>query len=248
MAMEKRTLEILIIEDNFTDMRYCRDLIKGMLQEAKIFCAGSSQEGLDILAKQKIDLLLIDVVLPDVSGFKLATIIRSKPQYRFIKIVFITGKQADQLRVFKYFHCYDFLTKPYTAAEFRRRMQPLFEGLQLQHEAPAKEKMVVLRTKTEIFLVEYKTICYAESTGRKIHVVTNNQTYKQIDIGLNQFIQEVNHAKFRKCHKSFAVNTDNIKEIVKTSGRTWEIHFDENGQISCPLSRTYQKDISSVLA
>lgn len=233
-----RELQILIVEDNFDDMEYCSKIIEAMPMEKILFRVGNSKSALQILSKQAIDIAFIDVILPDMNGFKLARRIREIKEYQFLNIIFITGKQADQLNVFKRLHCYDFITKPFSKKEFLQRVYPLLQGICNQKQLPPaqKEKLIFIQTDA-MLLIKFDDVYYAEAQGRTIQLITRNGTFQQVKMSLKDFISYVNHPDFQRSHRSFAVNINNIVKIQSCAPRVWNIYF--NDEISCMLSKTY---------
>lgn len=84
---------ILIIDDEPDIIRKA----KYALEEAgyDIWLAQDGSSGMDKLKKFKPDLILLDLVLPDQSGFKVAQEIKSKDEYRHIPIVAISLKKDE---------------------------------------------------------------------------------------------------------------------------------------------------------
>ena len=103
--------------------------IKNVLQSDKdvkynIFTALSAYEGLDILIKYKIDLILLDVMMPEIDGFTAAKMIKSNKRTRDIPIIFVTAKK-DDVTIEK---CYevggrDYITKPFNTTELLKRVE-----------------------------------------------------------------------------------------------------------------------------
>ena len=68
--------------------------LKSLLQTQKnivSFEALNSKEALSLLLTQKIDLILLDVQMPDINGFELAKIIKSNKKTKDIPIIFVTA-------------------------------------------------------------------------------------------------------------------------------------------------------------
>src|SRR6185312_4446101 len=59
--------------------------------------AKSADEALQILLKNEIAVVLIDVCMPDLDGFELASIIRNHPRYQDVAIIFISAIQISDL-------------------------------------------------------------------------------------------------------------------------------------------------------
>jgi len=55
----------------------------------KVFCAGNGKEALDVLQHETIDILLTDIIMPEMDGYELANILKEK--YPEIKIQLISG-------------------------------------------------------------------------------------------------------------------------------------------------------------
>ncbi len=84
---------ILVVEDTLTDQQ----LIGGVLQTEGhwVITAASEKEAIDRIAQAKPDLILLDVVLPDRSGFELCRDLRDKPETQQIPIVMCSSKGSN---------------------------------------------------------------------------------------------------------------------------------------------------------
>jgi len=57
--------------------------------------AGSGEESLEIIAKHIPDLVLLDIMLPGIDGYEVCEIIRLNPEWKKMKIIFLTAKGRD---------------------------------------------------------------------------------------------------------------------------------------------------------
>ncbi len=115
---------ILCIDDMATNLF----VLESVLKETKdalydVVVAQSAHAGLDILLKQKIDLILLDVMMPDVDGFLCAKMIKSNKKTKDIPIIFITANK-DDATIEK---CYevggsDYVNKPFNSVELLNRV------------------------------------------------------------------------------------------------------------------------------
>jgi CheY-like chemotaxis protein len=83
----------------------------------------SADAGLKILLKQKIDLILLDVMMPELDGFQAAKIIKSNKKTKDIPILFVTAKKDDETIEM----CYkvggsDYINKPFNPTELLTRI------------------------------------------------------------------------------------------------------------------------------
>jgi len=65
----------------------------------RLLQAQGGQETLDMLAKERIDLLLLDVMMPGISGFDVLAQLRSLPTYRHIPVILITAANEPEYRL-----------------------------------------------------------------------------------------------------------------------------------------------------
>lgn len=108
-----KTLEqtILIVDDDKTN----RKMLKELLQEqAKIIFAKNGEQAKDLARKHIPDLILLDVVMPDLSGFDVIELLKSDPETINISVIFITGlaNDDDEERGFNLGGC-DYIYKPF---------------------------------------------------------------------------------------------------------------------------------------
>ncbi|HEY9625569.1 MAG TPA: response regulator [Crinalium sp.] len=88
MNMKSKT--VLIVEDSRADQR----LIEGILRQVGLMvtCVDSAEQALNWIAQKTPDLMVVDVVMPGISGFDLCRQIRSNPATERIPVVFCTSK------------------------------------------------------------------------------------------------------------------------------------------------------------
>ncbi|WP_082337663.1 response regulator transcription factor [Lysinibacillus sp. FJAT-14745] len=110
---------ILIVDDE-QDMR---NLIEMMLHNAKIetLTAASGTEAYDIIVREKIDLVLLDVMMPHEDGFAVCQSIRAMSN---IPIIFLTARDANEDKVKGLtIGGDDYIVKPFTNDELVARIQ-----------------------------------------------------------------------------------------------------------------------------
>lgn len=57
--------------------------------------AQSGDEALEVIPKENPDLILLDIMLPGIYGFEVCEIVKLKPEWKHIKIIFMTAKRRD---------------------------------------------------------------------------------------------------------------------------------------------------------
>jgi CheY-like chemotaxis protein len=103
---------ILIVDDNPQNLELLEVYVEGM-PEVRTTSASNGVEALEIIAKDRPDLILLDIMMPKMSGFELCKQLKANPKTRDIVIIMVTAlnETADIERATE---CGtdDYLTKP----------------------------------------------------------------------------------------------------------------------------------------
>jgi len=115
---------ILYIDDIKTNLFTMESVIENLADELyDVVTAESAMSGLEILLKQKVDLILLDVMMPEIDGFEAAKMIKSNKKTKNIPIIFLTAKNDDKTIE----SCYnlggnDYINKPFNQVELLARI------------------------------------------------------------------------------------------------------------------------------
>jgi two-component system sensor histidine kinase/response regulator len=136
---------LLIVDDEQRNLR----LLEGMLyaEPYELVLARSGVEALEIVRDNPPDLILLDVMMPGMSGFEVCKRIKSDPELRMIPIVMVTALSdvSDRIEAMQA-GADDFLSKPIDAAELIVRVRSLVRIRQLyvDVERITKHKLQVM--------------------------------------------------------------------------------------------------------
>jgi phosphoserine phosphatase RsbU/P len=114
--------KLLIVEDSVTDQLVLASIIEGA--GYAVYCANSAEVALEILSREMIDLVLLDLMLPGVSGFDFIQQIRAQPNYDNVPIIVQSGNDDmdSKMRAFK-LGVADYITKPFQSTEVLARLK-----------------------------------------------------------------------------------------------------------------------------
>jgi len=113
------TRKVLIVEDNELNMKLFEDLL--MANNCEVFKADDGRKVLDIAHKNKPDLILMDIQLPEVSGLEVTAWIRDDDELKHIPVVAVTAfaMKGDEEKMLDG-GCQDYISKPISVMEFIR--------------------------------------------------------------------------------------------------------------------------------
>ncbi|EPF09117.1 MULTISPECIES: response regulator transcription factor [Bacillus] len=114
-----KNYQILVVEDD----QEIQELIKQFLmtQQYKVIVASDGLEGMKQFNKQSFDLILLDVMMPNLNGFEVAKMIRSQSNIPIIMLTALEEEQ-DQMKGFD-LGIDDYITKPFSFHVLMRRVE-----------------------------------------------------------------------------------------------------------------------------
>ncbi|MCL2725453.1 MAG: response regulator transcription factor [Polyangiaceae bacterium] len=139
---------ILVIEDE-PDIQ---DILDYNLREKghKVFIAGKGEEGLRLAQEKKPDLVLLDLMLPDMPGTKICKVLKSDPATRNVQVVMLTAKGEEIDRVVGFeLGADDYVVKPFSVRELLLRVQAILRRAQGEQEAASGFQFGRLRVDRE---------------------------------------------------------------------------------------------------
>ncbi len=119
---------ILVVDDQSNNLKVIASVLGS---DYSLSIANSGVNALKILENNMPDLILLDIMMPDMDGFEVCRRIKSNERIRHIPVIFLTAK-TDIDDIIKGFRCgaVDYITKPFNATEVDARVQ---NHLKLKH-------------------------------------------------------------------------------------------------------------------
>jgi len=113
---------VLIVDDTPIQLKVVISIIER--QDIEVTTATSGQEALDLIESNPPDLILLDIVMPEMDGYEVCTRIKNSPAHADIPILFLTGRDEseDIIRAFDAGGA-DYVTKPVNPSELVARIK-----------------------------------------------------------------------------------------------------------------------------
>lgn len=107
--------KILIVDDEIQLVEMVRIRLEAAGYE--VIAAYDGQEGLDKAKKDKPDLIILDLMLPKMDGYKVCGLLKNDSRYSKIPIIMFTARaQEDDMKLGKELGAEEYLTKPFEPA------------------------------------------------------------------------------------------------------------------------------------
>ncbi len=126
-------MRVLIVDDNPKALIIAKArLIKEGLD---VVCAGGGKQCLEIVRKERLDLILLDIDMPDISGFEVCSILKKDEILCMVPVIFLTAADDNGNRIKGLdLGAVDYVTKPFDSFELRARVRAALRTKNLQDQ------------------------------------------------------------------------------------------------------------------
>ena len=133
--------KILVVDDTEPNLRLVRALLTGAGYE--VLTASGGGEGIAAATRENPDLILLDIMMPDLTGFEVCQRLRAAPETRQTPIVFLTAlhEMEDHMRAVDVGGD-DVLTKPINKLELLLRVKSLLRVRELMTELQEQRGLI----------------------------------------------------------------------------------------------------------
>jgi PAS domain S-box-containing protein len=138
---------VLIVDDNADLRRYVARLLSTQFE---VITAADGATALEIVQREKPDLVLSDVMMPRLDGFGLLSAIRSRPELATIPVILLSARAGEESRIEGLdAGADDYLVKPFSGRELMARVNVHLQMARIRGHAQERERE--LRTRAEEF-------------------------------------------------------------------------------------------------
>lgn len=192
----------------------------------------------------QVDLVFLDINMPNLDGMELAKIInrfKVKPE-----IIFVSAHREYAHDAFEV-EAFDYLLKPYSTDRITRLLMKLENKLSNMGEQAKnlKDGKITLNNGEKILVLKMEDITFVRANERKTEVFFKNEKFNA-NIKFSDLEEKINSKNFFKSHRSYLVNLDKIKEIDLWFNNTFLLTM-ENTNEKVPVSRSFVHKFKEVM-
>ena len=164
--------------------------------------------GGEYLKNSPVDLLFLDINMPDISGIQLARSLEQRPM-----IIFTTAYKKFAFEGFE-LEALDYLLKPIDAKRFARAVEKAIEYYKYKNATPKKqESSLYVYSEYRMIRINLDDIEYIESMEDYIKIHQQNAKTVLTLMPLKKVLEKLPADKFQRVHRSFIVAVDKIRSI-----------------------------------
>ncbi len=165
-------------------------------------------KAMEYLQHEPVDLLFLDIKMPDISGIDLLNCLNKKPM-----VIFTTAYSEHAVESFE-LDAIDYLLKPFALTRFIKACNKANEIYNLRNSSVDKKTYLFLKTGYEQLRVNFEDICYLEATGNYVNFVLKDKTILS-RMTITEVEAMLPAGQFIRIHRSFIAALNKIDKIER---------------------------------
>lgn len=196
------------------------------------------QEALEFVINERVDLIFIDIQMPDLTGIEFTRALTGGP-----RVVFTTAYEKYALEGFK-LDVVDYLLKPFSYDEFLKAVGKAARLIRVeqgeQEKVESNSEFLFLKSDYKIRRINFNDILYIEGLKDYVKVYTAGTPRPVLSLITMKLLEaKLPPAKFMRVHRSFIVNLERVETIERS-----RIVF---GKTYIPVSEQYREKFQEFL-
>lgn len=229
-------MDCIIVDDN----NMARTAVKFLISQVDFLtlkkeCA-SPVEAFNYLNAENVDLIFLDVEMPEMTGIELIKNLNKRPI-----IILITSKKDYAVEAFE-LNVADYLLKPVTLPRFMAavdKAKEIFDNKDAEIEINEQEKeYIFVRSNSALNKIKLNGILYIQALGDYVNIYTSVKRVT-VHCTLKSIEEKLGSAKFFRLHRSFLVAINHIDKVEEGN-----VYLGEH---IVPIGEPYKKELLAKL-
>ncbi len=232
-------IRVLVMDD---DPHICEMIRMGLARDGmSVVSACDGGEGVELLNSERFDVVVLDIMMPQVDGWMALMDIRSNPSTSKIPVIMVTAKTQDQAKILAFKQgAQQYVTKPFNIAELSARIESLARGIGgLAIAGPsttdAEFRKLAVRKGGRTVLLDLGDIVLLSARNKSTYAHTYENQYL-VDMTLGELEDRLSRESFVRVHRSHLVNLNKIKEILRVDG-SYVVVASDRDETHIPVAR-----------
>ena len=221
-------MNCIIVDDD----PFSRKILKDFIDQTDLLTivaeCSSAVEAVNLLAKEKVDLMFLDIKMPEMTGMELIKNLEHKPL-----IILITGFEEFALEAFEY-NVTDYIVKPLNYARFSKAVERANE-LYKNQIVGISENDFFVKSSGALIKINSEEILWIEALENYI-VINTTEDKHTVHMTMKALEEKLPAEEFIRVHRSYFVRKDKIESITEDGIVI--------GKKLIPVGRTYKKELN----
>lgn len=183
-------------------------------------------EATDVLSKEKVDLMFVDINMPDLNGLDFVKTLARRPY-----VVFTTAYSEYAIDGFKV-EAVDYLLKPFSMADLMQASDKVRRRMEETVASTSEEDSMFVKCEFRTVKVRFADIRYIEGMSEYVKIYLDSEPKPLMPLLSMKRMEEALPKQFMRVHKSFIVNLDKVVDVQRQ-----RIVF---GEVYIPVGESYK--------
>jgi DNA-binding LytR/AlgR family response regulator len=167
----------------------------------------SALEAAEFIMKEKVDLIFLDIMMPEMTGMQfLKSLSSNHPQ-----IIFITSEKQFAAEAFEY-EVTDFLIKPVSDERFLKAVMRASTNFNSSISSRESSKYIFVKVNGNFVKIDLSDILYVEALADYVTIHTTEGRYT-VHLTMKSIEESLSASSFARIHNSFIVNIEKISKV-----------------------------------
>ena len=208
----KRKYNVLIVDDEFLARKLLSEYVSKVDYLQLVDTCSDATKAMEVLHKEQIDILLLDIQMPDISGMEMLKLIDKKPS-----VILTTAYSEYAVDAFS-LGVVDYLLKPFDYARF---LQAINKAVNINTSTTVantdmSNDYLMVKADYKLYKVNYDDLLFIEGQHEYVTFHTKAKRITAL-YSLKNLEDTLPKDRFVRVHKSFIVSIKNIEDIDKTN-------------------------------
>ena len=231
IAIDDEALALDLIEDNIRKVPFLE-----MVKKCR-----SAFDAMENLKQDQVDLIFLDIQMPDISGIQFLKSLKTKPL-----VIFTTAYEKYALEGFE-LDVIDYLLKPFSFDRFLKAVNKAAEYLEvknrtlsngIQDEIRATRDFIFVKADYKLVKIDFKDILFIEGLKDYIKIFTGDKPVITL-MGMKLIEDKLPAGEFIRVHRSYIVSLKKIRFIQR--------NFIQIGEREIPISDNYREQLFNII-
>lgn len=202
-------MNVVIVDDEFLARKLLANYIAKIPQLTLLAQCSNATEVLEVTREQQVDILLLDIHMPDINGLELARMCTQVPA-----IIFTTAYSEYALESYE-LSAVDYLLKPIAFDRFQTAVEKAIAKVE-SATAPQAKTFLMVKADYRLYKINHEDLLYIEGQHEYVSFYTTGKRITAL-FSLKNLEELLPSDQFIRVHKSYIVSIPHITEINQST-------------------------------
>lgn len=222
-------MKCIIIDDDKITQKTLEAYIQKRPELKLIGQYNDAVSAIPIIKSETVDLIFLDVVMPNMSGLDLMEYFSVLPQ-----VIIVSDYKEYAVDGFNY-NVTDFLTKPITQERFSGAIDKVFQRAAFEKVKNESYHTISVKQRSGYINISTDDILYIEGFGDYVNVYLTEGKKVTVLSTIKGMEEELSAYNFMRIHRSYIVNLSKVERVIEN-----DVHLKDQ---VIPVSRTYRSTL-----